>query len=86
MSYDTINLSRLEEALAELSYPVSREDAANTLDGTTLLLADGEADLGELVAATQGDRYTSREELQYSLHNTLPTEAVGERYQSEGEG
>ncbi|MFP8888151.1 hypothetical protein ACLI4U_00050 [Natrialbaceae archaeon A-CW2] len=86
MSPDSIKLSRLEPALADLSYPVSRADAAAAFDGTTLLLADGEADLGKLVAETGTERYESREELQYSLHNTLPVEAVGERYQSEGEG
>ncbi|WP_122090541.1 DUF5789 family protein [Halalkalicoccus subterraneus] len=81
-----VKLSRVDEELEALSYPTSRDDAANELDEVTLLLADGEANLGELVSETGSDSYRSAEDLKTELHNSLPREAVGEPYQSEGEG
>lgn len=81
-----VKLSRVDDELDELSYPIPREDAAVELDGVTVLLADGEANLGELVSETGSDSYRSAEDLKTELHNSLPREAVGEPYQSEGEG
>jgi hypothetical protein len=81
-----VKLSHIDEVLDELSYPVTRDDAAVELEDVTLLLADGEANLGELISETDSDTFTSTEDLQSELHNTLPREAVGEPYQSEGEG
>lgn len=81
-----VKLSRVDGVLDELSYPIPRDDAAIELEGVTVLLADGEANLGELVSETGSDSFTSREDLKSEIHNTLPREAVGEPYQSEGEG
>lgn len=81
-----VKLSRIDDVLEELSYPVPRDDAAVELQDVTVLLADGEANLGELVSETGSDSYQSAEDLKTELHNSLPREAVGEPYQSEGEG
>lgn len=81
-----VKLSRVDDELEDLSYPIPRDDAAIELDGVTVLLADGEANLGELVSETGSDSYRSPEDLKAELHNSLPREAVGEPYQSEGEG
>lgn len=81
-----VKLSRIDEVLEELSYPIPRDDAAVELEDVTVLLADGEVNLGELVSETGSDMYTSPEDLKSELHTTLPREAVGEPYQSEGEG
>lgn len=81
-----VKLSHVEEVLEELDYPVVRSDAASELSDVTLLMADGEANLGELISETASDTYDSNEALQSELNNTLPREAVGEPYQSEGEG
>lgn len=81
-----VKLSRVDNVLDELSYPIPRDDAAVELEGVTLLLADGEANLGELVSETGSDSYSSTDDLKSELHNSLPREAVGEPYQSEGEG
>jgi hypothetical protein len=81
-----VKLSHIDEVLDELSYPVTRDDAAVELEDVTLLLADGEANLGELISETDSDTFSSVDDLQSELHNTLPREAVGEPYQSEGEG
>lgn len=82
----TVKLSRLESALDDLDYPVSREAAAAELDDVTLLLADGEANLGDVVADTGSDTYEDVESLAGEVRAFLPREAVGEPGQSEGEG
>jgi hypothetical protein len=81
-----IKLNHLDSVLTELSYPVSREVAAETFEGATVTYADGEGNLGELISRTPADQYESFEELRDEINNTVPREAVGESYQSEGEG
>ncbi|WP_136591163.1 DUF5789 family protein [Salinigranum halophilum] len=80
-----VEFSQLGETLETLDYPISREDAVSELSDVTLLLADGEADLGALIAATASNEFTSVDDVISGLHNTLPREAVGEPYQSEGD-
>lgn len=72
--------------LAEFDYPVDRTMVAEELSEVTLLLADGEANFGDLVSRTSSDTYDTVDELMTEIHNVLPREAVGEPYQSEGEG
>lgn len=81
-----VKLSRIDTVLDDLTYPISRSEAGDRLEGTTLLLADGEADLGELVSETGVERFDSADDLESELNNVLPREAVGEPYQAEGEG
>ena len=81
-----VKLSHVSEPLETLSYPVDRSTAADQFSDVTLLLADGEANLGELISETYSDSFDSANDLYSALHNTLPREAVGEPYQSEGEG
>ena len=81
-----IKLSHIEDPLSELSYPLSRDDAVDRLDDVTLRLADGEANLGEVVADSNADSFDSADDLQNEVLNNLPREAVGEPGQSEGEG
>ncbi|MFP9193698.1 hypothetical protein [Natronosalvus vescus] len=83
---DEVKLSRVEQILEELPYPVSRAEAASAFDDVTLLLADGETNLGDAIADTHSDEYDSADALEDSLYNVLPREAIGEPYQSEGEG
>ncbi len=82
----SVKLGRVETVLEDLPYPIDRSDARDRLAGTALLFADGEADLGNLVAKTGVERFESAEDLEAELHTVLPREAVGEPYQSEGEG
>ena len=81
-----VKLSRIDSTLTELSYPVEREAAAESFDDVTVTFADGEANLGDLISETPADEFDSFEELRDEINNTLPREAVGEPYQSEGEG
>ncbi len=81
-----VKLSRVSAVLEDLDYPIASDQAATELEDVTLLLADGERNLGDLVARSDSVRFESREDLESELHNVLPREAVGEPYQSEGEG
>ncbi|MCU4741880.1 hypothetical protein OB955_20975 [Halobacteria archaeon AArc-m2/3/4] len=79
-------LTHVESVLEELSYPIARDDASDELEGTTLLLANGEVDLGDLIEKSDSESFESENDLESELNNVLPREAVGEPYQSEGEG
>jgi len=80
-----VKLSRIETVLAGLEYPITTDRAAADLADTTLLLADGERNLGALIERSGSDRFESVEDLWTELNNVLPREAVGEPYQSEGD-
>ena len=82
----TVKFSHVNEPLESLEYPVERSTAADELSDVTVELADGKENLGELVSETDSDTFETSNDLQSELHNTLPREAVGEPYQSEGEG
>lgn len=81
-----VKLSRVESALDELQYPISRAEAADRFDDTTLTYADGEENLGHLIRDLPSDQFADMDELSNELFDLLPTEAVGEPGQSEGEG
>lgn len=80
-----VPLGRVESVLSTLSYPVSRAEATDELTGVTLLLADGDVNLAEILAETPSDRFESVDDLHAELHVVLPRKAVGEPYQSEGD-
>ena len=80
-----VQLSDASVILDDLEYPIDRSAAANELADVTLVLADGTANLGELIAETNNETFESANDLQTELHNVLPREAVGEPYQSEGD-
>ncbi|WP_440764914.1 DUF5789 family protein [Natronorubrum sp. DTA7] len=81
-----VKLNGLVNVLDDLEYPISQDEAAEQCDGVTLVLADGEENLGELVANSNGDTFASMDDLETEVFNLLPRHAVGEPYQSEGEG
>ncbi|WP_224450075.1 hypothetical protein [Haloprofundus salilacus] len=82
---DTVKLSRVDTEFDQLSYPISRDEAAAEYTDTTVTFADGQANLGELVSETRSETYRSPEELSEELYNTLPVEALGEPRQSDGD-
>lgn len=81
-----VKLNQLETVLSEFDYPVSRATVADECNDVTLLLADGTENLGELVAESGDDAFDSMDELTNETMSLLPRHAVGEPYQSEGEG
>jgi hypothetical protein len=82
---NTVKLSRVESLFETLQFPVSRSEAATEFADTRVQLADGEANLGELLSDAHADSFHSPGELYAELNNTLPIEAVGEPGQSEGD-
>lgn len=81
-----VKLSRLVLLLSDLDYPVSRDAVAERYNDMTLLLADGEVNLGELIADASDETFNSIDDVVLDVMNLLPRRAVGEPYQSEGEG
>lgn len=81
-----VKLNRLETVLDELDYPVGREPAAAAFGDVTLVLAEGEVNLGESIAESSDDVFESVDDLANEIRSRLPRHAVGEPYQSEGEG
>ncbi len=81
----TIKLSRLQQQLESLSYPIDADEAADSFADTTVTFADGDADLGTLIGKIDADRFESAEGLYSDLNNVLPIEALGEPGQSDGD-
>ncbi|OYR80758.1 hypothetical protein DJ71_14385 [Halorubrum sp. E3] len=80
-----INLSHVQEEFADRSFPIARESLSESCAGTTVLFADGDADLGALVADIDQERFESAEDAFAALQNVLPVEALGEPGQSDGD-
>jgi hypothetical protein len=58
-----VSLSHVESVLDELSYPDTREKAASEFEDVTLLLADGERNLGKLISEVSAEEFDSNDEL-----------------------
>ena len=82
---DEINLSRLEPTLEDHAYPADRAALAESFAGTTVLFADGDADLGDLLADVDQETFESAADAHAALQNVLPIEALGEPGQSDGD-
>lgn len=80
-----IKFSDISTLLNEISYPIERTTAAEELSDVRLVLADGAANLGDLVSETARESFESAADFESELHNVLPREAVGEPYQSDGD-
>ena len=83
---DHVKLNHLDDALDVLEYPVDRQRAAEQCDDVTLDLADGHENLGAVIAGSTQNRFHSADELASEVRSLLPQHAVGDPYQSEGEG
>ncbi|ELZ45668.1 hypothetical protein C464_12140 [Halorubrum coriense DSM 10284] len=82
---DQITLSRLEPTLGDHAYPADREALAASFAGTTVLFADGDADLGDLLADVDQEAFESAADAYAALQNVLPIAALGEPGQSDGD-
>ena len=81
-----VKLSHLDRLLEEFEYPVDRETIVEGTRDVTVELADGAENLGDLVGESSDDTFESVNDLSSEVMNLLPQHAVGEPYQSEGEG
>ncbi len=82
---DRIKINRVKNVLERTDYPQPRTDAAAEFDDVTLIFADGEANLGELIAQANRETFNSADDLSTELNNVMPIEAVGEPGQSDGD-
>ena len=80
-----VKLSHIGDTLESYDYPIAREEAIEQGSSTTILLADGRQNLGEVIASSEMERFASPEELSTEVMSHLPIEAVGEPNQSEGD-
>ena len=80
-----LKLNSLITAFEALDYPLDRQTAADSFSESTLLLADGETNLGGLIERTHIRSFDSAEDLFVELQTVLPIEAVGEPMQSDGD-
>ncbi|AUV81707.1 hypothetical protein C2R22_08640 [Salinigranum rubrum] len=80
-----LKLNTLYEQFETLEYPLNRETAAESFEQSTLLMADGQTNLGALIERTRTPTFDSPEDLFVELQTVLPIEAVGEPGQSDGD-
>ncbi|WP_136589065.1 DUF5789 family protein [Salinigranum halophilum] len=80
-----LKLNTLLEQFESLDYPLDRDTAAESFERSTLLMADGETNLGTLIEQTVTPTFASAEDLFVELQTVLPIEAVGEPGQSDGD-
>ena len=83
---ETITLNELDALLESLSYPVTLAEANAELGDVRIQLADGLIGFDEATEPIGTDSFASAGELEAEIFNVLPREAVGEPFQSEGEG
>jgi hypothetical protein len=81
-----IELRKIEDVLTEWDYPIDREAAVTAGRDVTLVLSEGQVNLGETIEKSSGDVFETPEALKNEVMSRLPRHAVGEPYQSEGEG
>jgi len=80
-----IRLNEMASVLRPLEYPLNPTAAAAACDDVTLVLADGEANMGEVLRQSDRDTFASAEDAEAELMSLLPRNAVGEPFQSEGD-
>jgi hypothetical protein len=82
----TVKLNRLAGVIESFDYPISRDAVREQTEDVTLEYADGEEPMASVVARSNQDTFETAADLEAEIYNQLPTEAVGEPGQSEGEG
>lgn len=81
-----VKLNELRDLLDTFDYPLSREAAIDRTQDVTLHYADGSELLAEVIERTSPEQFDSPGDLESEVFTFLPTEAVGEPGQAEGEG
>lgn len=82
----TVKLNELPTILDDLDFPVTHEALLEARGDVTVVLAEGEESLGDILAMSSEDEFASVDEVTNEVMSLLPRHAVGEPYQSEGEG
>lgn len=85
MAPTEVKLNELRTVLEEVTYPTTRASAAAELQGVVLNYADGSEPLVDVLDRCASDGFETAEDLEAEVFSNLPTEAVGEPGQSEGD-
>jgi hypothetical protein len=80
-----LRLNQLRSTIDTLEYPVESEAARDQLAGITLLYADGQEPLVDVISRTNVDVFQDVDDLESEIYTYLPIEAVGEPGQSDGD-
>ncbi|MFP4591223.1 MAG: hypothetical protein ACLFMX_03785 [Halobacteriales archaeon] len=80
-----VRLNELRSVLAEVSYPISRASAIDQFGDVVLDYADGAEALADVLERCPSERFEALDDLEADVFANLPTEAVGEPGQSEGD-
>lgn len=83
---ETVKLNELRDLLETLEYPLDKADAIDAVEGVTLQYADGTEALSAVVDRSMVGTFASVDDLTSEVFTHVPTEAVGEPGQAEGEG
>jgi hypothetical protein len=81
-----IRLDELDSVIESLAYPLSNENAREAVSEVTLVYPDGEEPLADVVGRSHAETFESAADLEAEVFSNVPTEAVGEPGQSEGDG
>jgi hypothetical protein len=81
-----VKLNQLTSEVSSYDYPLASETLADDSEDVTLVLAEGEVNLAETIRETDATEFTSPDDVLSEVMNRLPRNAVGEPFQSEGEG
>lgn len=73
------NFLSVEEALGNITFPISKRDLMDEIDGGTVLLRGRNVDLRELVKDLHDDYFESEEELHEKLFDSYATSSEGEQ-------
>lgn len=85
MAPTELKLNELDEYLDGLDYPIGRGEARERVGATRLRYADGSERLADVIGRCTSERFESASDLLDEVLSNLPTEAVGEPGQSEGD-
>lgn len=85
MSNPELDLNELEAYLTTVDFPITHSEAIAVARDVTLRYADGAEPFAAVVRRCESERFESRDDLLAEVYANLPTEAVGEPGQSEGD-
>lgn len=78
-------LNQLDDILTDLTYPITPAEASEACSDVTLVLAEGDVNLGDVVSRSHSEHFVSDDDLTSELMSLLPRRAVGEPFQSDGD-
>ena len=80
-----VPLREIGDVLSQIEYPTDQSTVIDELGDTTVRLADGRVNLGDVIDRTGSEQFDRPGDLRAAIHAALPRRAVGEPYQSEGD-